>query len=289
MADIGERIKTIRGSLSREKFSARTGISKTALVNYETGSRTPSADYLGKILNEFSDISPSWLLANEGEMKRRDTGITPPLSLKDIENLMTVEDDKLRLERIGQAIDEKLLKYGLDLIRDKRLILMMTLYSFFGKKFCENQEAYFERAVDGLVRLCLPDERFATMNEVNLHIAFAREGLQEGDIDRGRREYLEAAMLLVQVVEIEGGKWTKEQEIANKECTSFANADPVYQDGLALLLPIIESTPGILQADLHKRCPEIKRETISYIICFASLLGVIKRTKKRRTYQLNLA
>ncbi len=66
MAGIGERIKTVRGDLSREKFSAMTGISKTALVNYETESRIPSADYLVKILEQFPETSAGWLLTGEG-------------------------------------------------------------------------------------------------------------------------------------------------------------------------------------------------------------------------------
>ena len=67
---IGERIKTIRGNLSRDKFAPIMCISKTTLVNYETGLRTPDADFLNKILAEFPDISPAWLLTGEGEVRR---------------------------------------------------------------------------------------------------------------------------------------------------------------------------------------------------------------------------
>ncbi len=67
---IGSRIKTVRGSLSRDKFAPQTGISKTTLVNYETGERNPPSDYLIKILELFPEISPAWLLTGEGVMKR---------------------------------------------------------------------------------------------------------------------------------------------------------------------------------------------------------------------------
>lgn len=67
---IGDRIKTVRGSLSRDKFAPQTGISKTTLVNYETGERNPPSDYLIKILELYPDISPAWLLTGEGEIKR---------------------------------------------------------------------------------------------------------------------------------------------------------------------------------------------------------------------------
>lgn len=66
--NIGARIKTIRGNLSRDKFAPIMCISKTTLVNYETGLRTPDADFLNKILSEFPDISPAWLLSGEGPM-----------------------------------------------------------------------------------------------------------------------------------------------------------------------------------------------------------------------------
>jgi hypothetical protein len=45
-----------------------TGISKTALVNYESNERDPGSEYLNKILELFPDINPTWLLTGEGEM-----------------------------------------------------------------------------------------------------------------------------------------------------------------------------------------------------------------------------
>lgn len=56
--------------MSRDKFAPQTGISKTALVNYETGERIPPSDYLVKILELFPEISPAWLLMGEGNMWR---------------------------------------------------------------------------------------------------------------------------------------------------------------------------------------------------------------------------
>jgi len=67
---LGERIKLIRGEVSREKFSPMTGISKTTLVNYETGASSPTAEYLNKLLIMFPEINPAWLLTGEGEMNK---------------------------------------------------------------------------------------------------------------------------------------------------------------------------------------------------------------------------
>lgn len=289
MAGFGDRIKMVRGTLSREKFSALTGISKTALVNYETGLRTPSADYLAKVLEEYPHISPAWLLMGEDEMERGEKGTSQRLSLSDIKYMMTVEDDLLRLKKIHQSVDEIVSKYDFDLIREKRFTLSMTLFGVFSKDFCKNQEGYFERTVDSLVRLCIPDERFSNADEVKLHIALAWDALQNGELNRTRAEYLKAAKMLEQVVEMEGGTWTDDLELAKKEFTDFVNADSVYRNGLTMLLPIIKATPGILQTDLYKACPGIERETISYILYFAASSGVIKRTKKGRTYELHAA
>lgn len=73
---IGDRIKSIRGRLSRDKFAPQTGISKTTLVNYETGERTPPSDYLVKILELYPDISPAWLLTGEGSRERYKPDLT---------------------------------------------------------------------------------------------------------------------------------------------------------------------------------------------------------------------
>ncbi|MBK5274583.1 MAG: helix-turn-helix domain-containing protein [Desulfuromonadales bacterium] len=62
--------------MSREKFSPMTGISKTTLVNYETGASSPTAEYLNKLLTMFPDINPSWLLTGEGELRREWVTVT---------------------------------------------------------------------------------------------------------------------------------------------------------------------------------------------------------------------
>jgi len=71
MTTLGERIKLVRGSVSRDRFAPMTGISKTALVNYENNERDPSSEYLNKILDVFPEINPTWLLTGEGEMRRQ--------------------------------------------------------------------------------------------------------------------------------------------------------------------------------------------------------------------------
>lgn len=122
-----------------------------------------------------------------------------------------------------------------------------------------------------------------------LHLDWARQAVRAGDAERARMEYMKAAESWRQANETEGGRWARELELANKEYAEFVQADPVYRNGIVLLLPIIKATPGILQTDLYKACPGNERETISYILYFAASSGVIRRTKKGRTYELHVA
>lgn len=67
--NLGERIKLIRGDVSRDKFAPRLKVSKNTLVNYETDVRIPDAVFLNKLLDLYPDISPTWLLTGQGEIK----------------------------------------------------------------------------------------------------------------------------------------------------------------------------------------------------------------------------
>lgn len=80
MDTIGRRIRAVRGDLSRDDFSSLTGISTSALVNYEKDKRTPDAAYLNQIIQKFPAINPTWLLTGEGPQGRT----PPPLASKEI-------------------------------------------------------------------------------------------------------------------------------------------------------------------------------------------------------------
>ena len=66
---LGERIKLVRGEMSRDKFAPLTGVSKNSLVFYEKGEREPGANYLLDIIKLFPNINPLWLLTGEGKME----------------------------------------------------------------------------------------------------------------------------------------------------------------------------------------------------------------------------
>ena len=68
--NLGERLRKLRGGLSREKFSKNIGISARALVNYETMERFPRGDIVAQIAARLG-VSPTWLLTGEGEMTEK--------------------------------------------------------------------------------------------------------------------------------------------------------------------------------------------------------------------------
>lgn len=105
---IGERIKKIRGSMSREKFSELTGVSKNTLINYETGSSSPVAAYLDKLLELFPDTNPKWLLVGDAVMKYH-------------------LDDEL-LETVIVSIEEQLAGMGRTATPTQKAQLIIALY-----------------------------------------------------------------------------------------------------------------------------------------------------------------
>jgi transcriptional regulator with XRE-family HTH domain len=64
MRELADRIKQLRGKLSREEFSEKTGISPRSLANYELGERIPRADTVARICVRM-DVSADWLLFGE--------------------------------------------------------------------------------------------------------------------------------------------------------------------------------------------------------------------------------
>ncbi len=69
--DIGGRLKLVRGSTPLPEFAARFRVSKSTLVRYEKGETLPDAGFLLQLCDELG-LSPGWVLAGEGPMRRED-------------------------------------------------------------------------------------------------------------------------------------------------------------------------------------------------------------------------
>jgi transcriptional regulator with XRE-family HTH domain len=165
---IGDRIKTIRGNLSRDKFAPIMCISKTTLVNYETGLRTPDADFLNKVLAEFPKISPAWLLAGEGEMERG--------SRQRQVNAESGYIDSERLCLIINALDAVNIK-GISLDNDEKALLVAKAYNYYIAvvKLTESQVTRFITATlmllgNGDPQAFSDSKKFCTMVERMMHL-----------------------------------------------------------------------------------------------------------------------
>lgn len=130
-------------------------------------------------------------------------------------------------------------------------------------------------------------QRWGTrLGDAILHLSLARSSAHTGNFNQARISYPKAVESWRQANESESGKWEREHELTKSEFAAFVTIDPVYNNGIASLLPIIQATPGILQTDLYKAQSDIERDIVSYILYFAASSGVIERTKKGRTYEL---
>jgi hypothetical protein len=84
------------------------------------------------------------------------------------------------------------------------------------------------------------------------------------------------------------GKLERELGEARTEYSDFVKTDPLYKRVRDAALVKISQQPGILQTELYKALPEFDKSDISYAMYFAEDHGVVKRTKKGRTYSLSL-
>lgn len=72
--DMSERLKKIRSefikTFTQEDFAKLLGVSKMTVGRWERNESAPDYENLHKILKEFPEINPAWLLTGEGEMRR---------------------------------------------------------------------------------------------------------------------------------------------------------------------------------------------------------------------------
>jgi transcriptional regulator with XRE-family HTH domain len=75
---IGDRIKQIRGVITRDEFANRLEIHRNTLANYETGSRAPDLNFIEKLLSIHTEIAAGWLLTGEGPVLKEDVSKIDP-------------------------------------------------------------------------------------------------------------------------------------------------------------------------------------------------------------------
>jgi len=100
--------------------------------------------------------------------------------------------------------------------------------------------------------------------------------------------YLKSVESWRQANELTGGAYQAEWTEVTKEYEAFVLGDPLYQRVLGAIEPLIRENPGILQTELYKKCPEVAKPNLTYVLYFAAKQGRILRRRKGRTYELRI-
>lgn len=66
----------------------------------------------------------------------------------------------------------------------------------------------------------------------------------------------------------------------------FAEKDPLLSSILKTVMPVVQSSPGVLQTALYRHLPGIEVEEVRYALYFSEQLGILRREKKGNTYRL---
>lgn len=68
---LGERLRKVRGTQSREAFSSQFFIHRNTLAAWEKGNTAPDGNFLRELCERYS-LNPSWLLLGQGPQKMQD-------------------------------------------------------------------------------------------------------------------------------------------------------------------------------------------------------------------------
>jgi len=124
--------------------------------------------------------------------------------------------------------------------------------------------------------------------DIQFHRDTARKARGQGNHALARASYMKWVESVRQQNENTGGQLQKELEEAKREYSEFVKSDPLYLAIRDAALPKVREQPGILQTELYKALSQYDRADVSYAIYFAADHGILTRTKRGRTYSLDL-
>ncbi len=71
-----DRLKIVRGSLSKKDFSEKIDVHFNTISRWERGEQTPSQREIEKILRLYPRINPAWFVLGEGDQERMGPSVT---------------------------------------------------------------------------------------------------------------------------------------------------------------------------------------------------------------------
>ena len=78
---INKRINKIikENGINVNKFSQKIGVNRSTMSHILSGRNNPSIDLINKILDNFNEINPTWLLRGSGSMYLPDLNFDPKI------------------------------------------------------------------------------------------------------------------------------------------------------------------------------------------------------------------
>ena len=65
-SNFGGRLRSVRGRATIKEFADQLGVGKNSLIRYESGERSPDADFVARVCQLF-DVDPRWLVLGAGD------------------------------------------------------------------------------------------------------------------------------------------------------------------------------------------------------------------------------
>lgn len=113
------------------------------------------------------------------------------------------------------------------------------------------------------------------------HCIEIEDAWHRGDYDFARAQLQRIAYTMV------GGSVTvNEKNRFTQLMADFAKDDPLYNEVMERLMPLVQANPGLVQSQLYKGEPDHIKEQMRYVLYFANELGHIQRVKKGNSYKL---
>jgi hypothetical protein len=113
------------------------------------------------------------------------------------------------------------------------------------------------------------------------HLMEIEDAWKRGDYDWVRMQLQKIAYSMVgpTVTETDKQNFTEVMK-------DFAKEDPLYNEVMTRLLPMVQESPGMVQSQIYKGEPDHIKEQMRYVLYFAQELGHIQRVKKGNSYRL---
>lgn len=211
----GERIRQIRGSLLQEEFAQKIGVSKSTVGRFEREERTPDMVDIGKILEAYPDINPTWLVTGKEEVLKNDVQepnimTSPEWTHPSHNGLFPKEFHPELLLQVTDIINDSTRKRGANIPKDRLTKVTMLAYAdAFWRGRNPNKE-YIEYLVE------VSSFKEGVLSRDRIFIEAASGGLGGGFVVGEQLPELQGWLRGIKVIEVTAEKKDDFGKIENK-------------------------------------------------------------------------